>query len=225
MLRIAGFEEGLEISENRAAVLEVEDEVLFGRICASLHSEEGSSAVEPYALWDGESPVSAKGAFLLVYNPFDLPWNDRALQALLLAKVESLVMEDDSVRMEIEGQASALSSALAAVGLQMLSDYVFSLEWDVKKYLKSFGFGVDAQASQGFFDNLMLFLKFVSDAGVGKPIAFLNLKKFLSENEIETLYEQAFLAGVSLLLLEGTRDARVFERELKMRIDRDFLQH
>ena len=224
MLMLSGFDRGVEVSEGKAAVLEVEDEVLFGRICASLHSGEGSSALEPYSLWDGNAPVPAKDAFLLAYNPFSLPWNERALQAALFARVESLVMEDDAVRREVDGQASALSSALAAAGLQMLSDYSFSVEWDVRKYLKAFGFGVDAQASEGLLDNLLLFLKFVSDVRVGRPVVFLNLKRFLAESELETLYEQAFFAGVPLLLLEGVHDPRLFERESKTRIDRDFLQ-
>ena len=75
--KLAGFEGCVELGDG-AAVLEAHDERLFSRICASLYSERGGEALEPFLLWDDEGDEkSARNAFLFVANPFDLPWDDR----------------------------------------------------------------------------------------------------------------------------------------------------
>ena len=100
---------------------------------------------------------------------FDLPWGDKSLQVALLSKMERTVMEDDTLRRELEVNASVLSKNIAAMGFQLLSDYSFSVEWDLKRYLKSFGFSVDVNASVSLLDKLILFLMCVQ----GMPLLFL----------------------------------------------------
>lgn len=223
-LCIAGFQEPLVLDKEAVSVLEVHDRTLFARICQSLESELDDEAVEPYALWDGEDRRSSRNRFLFVFNPFDLPWSERSLIGEVLERVESMFMDEDDVRQEIESVGRLLSDRVASLGLRRRSDYAFEVQWEMRKYLKAFDFGVETDPSDPLLDNLIKFLKFASDAAFDKQLVFVNLKNFLPPNELQEFYRQAIFSELNVLLLENAPDDANYEHERKMSIDKDLLQ-
>ncbi len=111
-----------------------------------------------------------------------------------------------------------------SLGLGMNSDLGFSLEWDLKRYLKFMGFGVSYQGSKSFLDNLLNFFSLALDSGDKRVIAFVNLKTFLSKNDFETFLEQLSFLKTKVLLLENKQDVNQYEYEQKRAIDLDFIE-
>ena len=64
-----------------------------------------------------------------------------------------------------------------------------------------------------------------SDANSRKTIVFVNLKTFLTENELQTLYDHVFFLKLSLLLLENKKDTMAYGHEHKLTVDLQFLEH
>ncbi|OUO94534.1 type II-A CRISPR-associated protein Csn2 [Rubneribacter badeniensis] len=223
-LVLSGFSEALTLGSDRVSVLEVHNRRLFARICQSLASELDSEALEPYALWNGEDRRSSRNYFLFVFNPFELPWSERALMGEVLERVEDMFLAEDDVRQEIETAGRALSERVASLGLRLQSDYAFEVQWEMRKYLKAFDFGVEVDPFDALLDNLIKFLKFASDAAFEKQLVFVNLKNFLEPDEVQEFYRQAVFLELNVLLLENVPDDAVFEYERKMCIDKDFLQ-
>lgn len=223
-LVLSGFSEALTLGSDRVSVLEVHNRRLFARICQSLASELDSEALEPYALWNGEDQRSSRNYFLFVFNPFELPWSERALMGEVLERVEDMFLAEDDVRQEIETAGRALSERVASLGLRLQSDYAFEVQWEMRKYLKAFDFGVEVDPFDALLDNLIKFLKFASDAAFEKQLVFVNLKNFLEPDEVQEFYRQAVFLELNVLLLENVPDDAVFEYERKMCIDKDFLQ-
>lgn len=223
-LVLSGFSEALTLGSDRVSVLEVHNRRLFARICQSLASELDSEALEPYALWNGEDRRSSRNYFLFVFNPFELPWSGRALMGEVLERVEDMFLAEDDVRQEIETAGRALSERVASLGLRLQSDYAFEVQWEMRKYLKAFDFGVEVDPFDALLDNLIKFLKFASDAAFEKQLVFVNLKNFLEPDEVQEFYRQAVFLELNVLLLENVPDDAVFEYERKMCIDKDFLQ-
>ena len=223
-LVLSGFSEALTLGSDRVSVLEVHNRRLFARICQSLASELDSEALEPYALWNGEDRRSSRNYFLFVFNPFELPWSERALMGEVLERVEDMFLAEDDVRQEIETAGRALSERVASLGLRLQSDYAFEVQWEMRKYLKAFDFGVEIDPFDALLDNLIKFLKFASDAAFEKQLVFVNLKNFLEPDEVQEFYRQAVFLELNVLLLENVPDDAVFEYERKMCIDKDFLQ-
>lgn len=223
-LVLSGFSEALTLGSDRVSVLEVHNRRLFARICQSLASELDSEALEPYALWDGEERRSSRNCFLFVFNPFELPWSERALMGEVLERVEGMFLAEDDMRQEIETAGRALSERVASLGLRLQSDYAFEVQWEMRKYLKAFDFGVEIDPFDALLDNLIKFLKFASDAAFEKQLVFVNLKNFLEPDEVQEFYRQAVFLELNVLLLENVPDDAVFEYERKMCIDKDFLQ-
>lgn len=223
-LCMAGFSEPLFLDNKAVSVLEVHNRTLFARICQSLESELDDEALEPYALWDGEDRRSSKNMFLFIFNPFDLPWSERALLGEVLERVESMFTNEDDVRQEIELAGRALSDRLASLGLRLRSDYAFEVQWEMRKYLKAFDFGVEVDPSDPLFDNLIKFLRFASDATFDRQLVFVNLKSFLSKDDVQEFYREAVFSELNVLLLENAPDDAKYIYERKMSIDEDFLQ-
>lgn len=223
-LVLSGFSETLALGNDAVSVLEIHNRTLFARVCQSLFSELDDEALEPYALWEGDERKSSRNQFLFVFNPFELPWSERALIGEVLERVENMFLDEDDVRQEIEAAGRALSERVAALGLRLQSDYAFDVQWEMRKYLKAFDFGVDLDPSDTLLDNLIKFLKLASDAAFKRQLVFVNLKNFLAVEEVREFYLQAIFSELHVLLLENAPDDMSFEYERKMCIDKDFLQ-
>lgn len=223
-LAIEGFDEPIVLGGGPVAVLEIHDKRLYSRVCQSLMSEKGESAVEPFSLWedDGERR-SARNSILAVSNPFDLPWGDRSLLGDLQDVVEDIYIADDQARRRIGESAFRLREDVAELGLRLQSDYEFALEWDLGKFLKAFDFSVDEDSSDSLLDSLIKFVKFASDVRCHQIILFMNLKGFLENGELEEFYREAFFCDLNILLLESAPDGASYEKERKTVIDQDFL--
>ena len=215
----------VEVTEDAVSVFEVHDRSLFSRICQSLMSENGSDAVEPYAFYDDEGEMrSSRNTFLFVFNPLDLPWDDRKLLGKVHERLEDLYLSDDAIRQEVESAARELEKQVEGLGLLLQSDYELDVEWDIGKFLKSFDFSIDRDPDDPLIDNLSKFLRFAADACFEKTLVFVNLKTFLDEDDIALFYQEAFSLKIKVLLIESTCDERFFSGERKHVIDLGLLQ-
>lgn len=220
-----GFEDSIELVAGYPHALEIESKTLFTRICRSLLSEEGPGAMEPYSLWSGEGEeVSRRGAFLMVSDPLNLPWDDKQLGGRLYEVVDSLMAEDEEARTEIESVAHLLSSSVSRLTYRVGADYDFGLEWSLRQFLKSRAFKVNRQETSSYPDSLIAFLDFCADMALKQVVVFVNLKTFLSENEVREVYERVFFHRFKVLVLESSHDSIAYVRERKTLVDQDFLE-
>lgn len=224
MIRFSGFGDVIEVDAQRVSVLEIHNRTLFARVCSALSSQQGIESIEPYSLWDGEERRDSAGCFISILNPCALPWDHRLLGGALGARLAALVHEDDAVRLMLEEHFKVLQEDIGKVALQLQSDYAFDLEWDMKRYIKTFGFGVDIVDDEPLLEKQIKFLKLAQDAGLKSVLLFVNLKLFFDEKGIEQIYNQAIFSGLELLLLETVPDNRLFLDERKYIIDLDLLE-
>lgn len=224
-LVFSGFENPLELEAGETSVLQVENGALFARVASSLKSGCGRYALEPYSFWDEEREVVPKDALMFVSDPLSLPWDDKTFLSAVVKQIEREFLEDEDLRMEVEEAEDALRQKLELLDMGFNADIGFALEWDLKRYLKFLGFGIAFQEEKTFLDNLLNFLSYALDAGCKKVICLVNLKTFLTKNELEQLYEHIFFLKLRVLLLENKRDDSLYEHERKMAIDLQFLEH
>ena len=221
----SGFNSPIKLDRSKACVLEVHNRALFARVSSSLISGLGDGAVEPYTLWSDEgNVVHPNSAFLPVCSPLCLPWDDKSLIGGVTAHCEELVFEDESMRSALECTFASLESCLSQVALKLNSDYMFGIDWEVKRFLRTYGFGVELDEGELLIDKVIKFLMFAKDASLKKVLLFINLKPFLTEIELNRFFEQAFFSNLPVMLIENAPDDRVFEHETKYVIDQDLLE-
>lgn len=220
-----GLEASLPLEPGCPAVLQIENQALFFRLAQSIQSQEGRYAVEPYAFWDGEVEVTPKVASLFVPNVFDLPWDDRSLLGEVFKRLEKDLVDDEDARIALEKIEQQFASKLMALSGGLSADYAFGVEWDLGKCLKMLGFGVEALPSTKLIDNLISFLSLALDAKCRKVFVFVNLKTFLTKNELKRFYEHVFYTKNLVLLLENKQDKNTYQYEWKHTVDQEFLEY
>lgn len=219
-----GLELPIVIEKDSVSVLEIHNHILFSKFCHSLSSLAGHQACEPFSVWDDEGKgIAPKSACLYVGDPFSLPWQERDLAGVLQQRFETMLFEDYVLREEVESLGRDIASRVALLGFSLSADYSFGLEWDLRRYLKTFDYDVDRE-NASLFDSLMMFIKFAADMRFNRVLVFVNLKTFLAENQLELLYKQAVFSGIRMLLLENAEDGRCFALEKKRIVDQHFLE-
>lgn len=224
-LVFSGLENPLKLTAGETSVLQVENSALFARIVSSLQTGLGHQAMEPYSLWEDDGEVKPGNALMVVPDALNLPWDDRAFMTTITKRVEREFLEDEDLRMQVEEAERAIKMRLSRLNLGFNADLGFGLEWDLKRYLKFLGFGAAPQEDRSFLDNLLNFFSFALDAACRKTIVFVNLKTFLTENELQMLYDHVFFLKLSLLLLENKIDTMSYRHENKLAVDLQFLEH
>ncbi len=219
-----GLDNAIDLMLGTVATLQVENPALFTRFARALCAQDGESSFEHYSLWEGDEAITVKNSFLVVGDPLALPWGHKAFLPTIAKKIEREILEDEELRREIEWTARALSEKLLALGMSYNSDYVFASEWELKRYLKMMGFGVESQLEKPYIDSLITFLSLALDASCKQVIVFVNLKTFLTENEFKTFCEHVFYSNLAVFLLENKPDCLTYEHETKYTVDLQFLE-
>ena len=143
-ITFSGLDRPIDVLERGITMLQIENESLFARVCDSLISLKGDKAIEPYSVWneDGDE-ISPSGAFIVVANPFDLPWKHKGLMGGLYSKLEKELLIDEDLRQELYELGAALEGSAHKLGFQMNANYRFGVEWNLGSYLKAFSFEVE----------------------------------------------------------------------------------
>lgn len=219
-----GFEYPIDIEPGNPTVIEIENCALFTRVCTSIKSGEGRYATEPYTLWDGDIELNPAGSFLFIDSPLALPWDDRSMTTEMTRRFEKAFLEDEELRSQVDQAAALITSQFSSLGMNMHAGYAFANEWDIRKFIKSFAFGVDLSNQESLLESLTDFLSLALDSACKRVLTFVNLKTFLTKNELESLYKHAFFSKSQLLLLENKVDLDHHTYEVKHGIDLLFLE-
>lgn len=223
-LVFSGLERAIEIEYGFVSVLQIENSTLFSRIVLSLMRGDDEYSSEPYTLWDGDKEVFFKNQSIFISDPLNLPWDNKNLMGEVIKKMERELLEDEVLRAEVESAERLLATSLMKLGMGLHSEYGFGLEWDFKRYLKMLDFGIDAQVNRPYLDKLISFVSLALDAGCDKILTFVNLKTFLTKNELERFYEYIFFSRVRVLMLENKMDQSYHKHENKSIVDQHFLE-
>lgn len=224
-LKFSGLEFSAELLVGKPMTIDIQNEQLFSRVCASLVSGLGEDALEPYMLWDDAGkPIKPSSALMVISDPLNLPWGHRLLSGKLYDKVERLIEENDELREEIEAINQKIEQGISMCALQMNGDYSFGVEWAMNKYLKAFSFGIENTSDDSLLDKLIRFLSLASDVSFKESFVFINVRKFLTKNEMDELVKQSIFLNLSCLFVENSLGFDMYSTENRVCVDQDFLE-
>ena len=225
-ITFSGLDRPIDVVERGITMLQIENESLFARVCDSLIFLKGDKAIESYTIWneDGDE-ISPNNAFLVVLNPFDLPWKHKCLMGGLYSKLENELLIDDELRQEMSDLGLALEGSAHKLGFQLNANYRFGVEWNLGSYLKAFSFEVEVLETASLLEKLISFIDLGADMSIDRVIVFINLKTFLTKNELTELQDRLFFHGIRALLVERYSSSWDEECVRKYLVDRDFVEY
>lgn len=222
----SGLDTSIDILPGRASTLEIKNHTLFARVCRTFVGAQKSSQFEPFTVWsdDGEE-LSYASSILVASDPLRLPWDCSELSGKLLPKMEALLMEDEDNRLMFEEYGLLLNGFAERLAYQVEGEYGFAVEWDIKRYLKTFGFGIERGEDLPYIDSLNMFIDFAHDMNLKKVLVFINLRTFLGEDDFDSFLERVFFHKTSVLMIENELSGEIHALEKKVVVDQHFLEY
>lgn len=212
------FENTFEIEAGRINVLVVESEEKFFGYCAELFGQIGGASGN-FCLSDREEMLSLSQRGAVIYDYFDLRFNERKFQSKLYRELQA-VAEQNFLR-EYQQLREVLSDFLAKLNAESECPIDYNEDSGMTELFKSFG--VCIQQEETLLDNLLLYMR-VCEAFFGIKCFFLfNLKTVLTERQLLDFYHETELMDVGIFLLENVQKPKL-KGEIVTIIDRDLCE-
>ncbi len=206
----------MEFIENTVNVLVLEDPVQFSEIVYLLKSDE-KVLESPFVLSESDKFLQISKEMEIIVDPFSLDFNSRKIQQQLYKEMEIVATEFDVEKAEVNGRMLYLIE-----GIQERLQYqniAYNLEFSWENLLKLYQVHFEPLC-ESLLEKLVEYIKIASNLLNLKVIGFVNLKLYLTKEQLHYLYEIAFYNKVNLLLIENIENTQLEEEKLYI-VDKD----
>lgn len=202
------LEQQLIFQENRVNVLVIEHKELFRRMIQELAKQIGGVEGR-FVLSDNDKILKIDKDVCLVVNPFALEINSRKALTGLYNELGKLGMNEENYlnTCRVKGQIAEY-----IYGLLNQVDYALKFQDDFN--LQSLFKALEVEFESGeenFLEGLVYFMDVCSKFQKVKIFAFVNLKTYLTNDELKKIYKEAFYRKIQLLLLENSVEQELAE--------------
>ncbi|MCM1266357.1 MAG: type II-A CRISPR-associated protein Csn2 [Bacteroidales bacterium] len=206
----------LEIQENRVNVLVIETPNIFAHVIDMLinqmEGKEGS-----FILSEKDTIMTLGKTAEIIVNPFAIDCNEKRIQQKLYQELIS-EMKDSMMEQTVKLQGDMISYLE-----ELLSRSPYFLEFDVEDnmagLLKLCHVEI-ADQEDTLVGKIASYMKALKRFCSISTLFFVNLKSYVTQSEMEELYQCAFYEKINLILLENTQKEKL-ENETVCILDQD----
>lgn len=209
---------GLEINfiENEINLLIVENPVCMSEIVANFKQQcEGMEGI--FLLSEKNNIMQFEKLAKLIINPFSLDFNDRKVLSKLYTQMETYAVDFFEEKESINSKMISLLDDIVLRSPYQNLTYNLELNWN--DFFKLYGICFE-NISGSLLERITEYIKLLSNLLDIKLICLVNIKSYLTVDEIKELYKTAFYYKVYLLLLESVEQEKM-EEEKELIIDKD----
>lgn len=213
------FQRPISFTENRIQVLVLENRGLFSHLteefCIQSEGEKGGFILSEEDLLDCAVCLD------VVMDYFHLSPDRKRLQAKFLAKMKTAAQQE--LQLETMAIQEQLHHYLQAV--MDLFDYPLQMEQEdnIGALLKACGPKLSF-AGESLAENLLNYMMVYRDLAGIKCFVLVNLKAYLSGEELKQFYRDILTQKISVLLLESDQRELIPEHEDVRLLDEDFCE-
>lgn len=205
-----------ELEENKVNIFIIEDPTVLVEVVYSL-SEQCEGQEGEFVLSEENKVLNISKNVSFVKEPFSIDCNNRKILTKLYQELER-----ESITGVEEIQGDFYKSYITYItNLCQKSDFLLTFvdKPELQDILKLAEVKIDVQ-TQSILEKVIEYIKISSNLLNQHIFVFLNLKLFLSEQEIEELYKECFYRKVHLILIEATYQMKRVEEKICV-IDKD----
>lgn len=207
----------VDLSEN-VAVLELARQEIFNNVL--LDFTETVFPARELAI-DGGNDLLGNNDIICIRDYFDLSLKNKTLLNKLYKHVDSTVFLDPEERMNLENLISRLKQYFLDTLKCLNVDLDVSPEIDVKDICAMIGL-VPFCAEESIASKLEQYIIVCAELKLCRAIVLVQVKAYLSSEELEMIYRCALRNRIGLILVESVhREGKLFS-EKKIFIDEDF---
>ena len=187
------------LSENEITSVTIENQTAFRDIVYSIWN--GSAGLDTtVVLSEGEKELKLEKTMDCILNPFSLDLGSRKVLNKLYADLACILNEDmQEETLDIKARLLRYVDLL-----ETKSDYPLTsdIDFNIEEILKMYHVRLSV-CRDTLLENLMDYMRITKQILDTEMFVFVNLKDFLSVEEIEYLYDFCFYEKIYLLLLNG----------------------
>lgn len=210
------FDNELIISNARVLSLEIENKNYFFRIVNELNDISQGILSESINFYDKEGKeLNLSNKINLIIDYFNIEFNSKKVLNMLYKSIKESIDEETNYR--INSYYNKIKNLIS----KSLTDYNLSLEisdeYDIDVIFKLLKISINSK--DNLLENLFLLIDIENVFKIDVLLVFVNLKQYLSTNELVELYKYSLYNDVQILLIDSQSYGVTIDNEKKLIID------
>lgn len=215
-IKIDYFDNIINLKEDKTWSIEIENPKCFFRTVNNFIEISNGSQIEELYFFDNENnEINLANKLLIVTDYFNinntLKKYSNNLQKYIIKETKEEIVNDLSLK--YKQLIEKFSKSLSNIDLPITINNEFNLE-QLLKLIKP-----TINNSLNLLKNLYLIIDLEKTFKINKLIIFVNLKQYLTKEEIKELYKYAIYNKISIMLIENNGYNVSLENEIKLLID------
>ena len=214
IIKVNYFDNQIYFSDNLINNIEITNKSVFYRFVKDLYLVSNGDIVEDLIFLDSDKEVS-NFKLSVISDYFNFGFDDRKNINSISKYLDDYVSEEDKVNL------SKQYKNLLKVFRKILGDVEVPLEVDEEIDLISLSKMVklSIKNKENVLDNLLVLIDINNIIGINKMLIFINLKQYLTEEELIELYKYSIYKNVRILLVDSQNYGVTIKYEKKLIID------
>ncbi|MBR1674755.1 MAG: type II-A CRISPR-associated protein Csn2 [Eubacterium sp.] len=206
----------IEFSENETPELVIEHPSIFATVVSSLLNQ-CNGADGDFVLSDNEQIIKLNKSADVLVDYFTLSTNNKKIITKLYSGLEEVAEQFIEENAEINSRiVSLLDSITTSNGC---ADIIYNLDFNWSDIFKIYNISF-VEDYTGFLDKLSSYIRIVSKYTDIRTLFLINIRAYMTEDDLISLYEIARYCKVSLILVEP-RESIERNGEKRYIIDKD----
>ena len=203
IMKIFSLENDIIFKEEYINVLQIQDKKLFANVINSLNDNINGiqNTKERIIILDNDTEIKMEKEALMVIDLFNFDFNQKKIQSDLFQKIEQLNV------------------------LDVFNEFPFEFNYKdsigIQEYLKLLGLKISNNKGE-IIDKIFSLIDAVEYLSVAKLLIFVNLKLYLSDDELNEIYKYAMYKKVNILLIETGEEKEPIKNEKILFVDSDY---
>ena len=215
------LDRAIVFQENQVNELIIENAGLFQRFIRQILQQIEDDSESSIYLTEGEKILSWEKNVEIIINPFCLDINQKKLLNRLYQNMSNIVQEK-GYYLKLNELSAEIISLLTEIEFDGDISLNYAMNIEPVQIFKMMDVKIETEGKT-LLEKLTEYIKMVSELLQYKLIILVNIKSYLNEEEINSLYQTVHYAKVYLLLIENL-ERETLLKENRIIIDNDMCE-
>lgn len=220
-IKVNYLENNITLNNENIFVIEVENKKFFYRLVSDLYKIGNNDILdEIYFYDDNNKEINVSNKIELYNNFFEMDFNSKKNLTILNKTVLASLDENEKIIImnNLKKLYKTISKCLKDIDLPLILNDDLEIE-DVIKLFK-----ISLSCKDDLIEKLFLLIDIERNFRINKMLFFINLKQYLTENELEELYKYAIYNNVKIILIDSQSYGGKIKYEKKLIVDNDLVE-
>lgn len=215
-LKINYFDNNIIITNDKVFVIEIENKKYFYRFVNDLYNISNGDILEDITFFDNKNTeINISNKINIFTNYFEFNFNSKKYQSDINKYIIENISDVDknTILTTYKKLISSTKTILNKVELPIC----ISIEQTIENIIKPLKININSK--DDLLENLLLIIDLEKNLKSNYLLIFVNLKQYLSNNELNELYKYAIYNDIFILLIDSQCYGGTKEYENKLIID------